>query len=232
MDELAPAATDPSFLEPAMLQAALDGAGPLLLPVLGLAALVEYVFPPFPGDTITLLGAWLAVSGRASVVAVFASVTAGSLAGSALSYQLGVWLRSRALSGGADGFVGRLLSPSLLARLESLYRRWGTWLILSNRFVPLTRSAFFLFAGVSALPLRKVLFFGVISAALWNAMLLAVGYAVGANLEALVGFVAGYNRIALAVVAAVLLVACALAAWWWRRQRQLRTARVGPAQIS
>lgn len=35
----------------------ISALGPLGLLVLGLAAMLEYVVPPFPGDTITLLGA-------------------------------------------------------------------------------------------------------------------------------------------------------------------------------
>ena len=53
--------------------------------VLFITALIEYVFPPFPGDTVTLFGAFLAANGSWSVPLVFTAVTLGSASGSALN---------------------------------------------------------------------------------------------------------------------------------------------------
>ena len=44
-----------------------------------LGSLVEYVFPPFPGDTLVVLGAWYAVNGKISWPLAFAAVTAGAV---------------------------------------------------------------------------------------------------------------------------------------------------------
>ena len=41
------------------------------LSVLFVSALIEYVFPPFPGDTVTLFGAFLAAHQGWSVPLVF-----------------------------------------------------------------------------------------------------------------------------------------------------------------
>src|SRR5688572_30690893 len=57
--------------------------------VLGLAALIEYVFPPFPGDSILVLGGIYAVRGEKPWLLVLAAVTLGSVLGSAIDYGFG-----------------------------------------------------------------------------------------------------------------------------------------------
>ena len=63
--------------------------------VLGLAAMLEYLVPPFPGDTITLLGGVYAVRGEHPWPLVFLIITAGSVAGAAINYWFGTWLARR-----------------------------------------------------------------------------------------------------------------------------------------
>src|SRR4051812_33831071 len=76
-----------------------QGVGPLGYAVLFLAALVEYIFPPFPGDTITLLGGIYAVRGEKSWPLVFAVVTLGSVLGCAIDYGAGARLARRIQAG-------------------------------------------------------------------------------------------------------------------------------------
>ena len=63
-----------------------------------------------------------------------------------------------------------------------------------NRFVPAFRAVFFVAAGFSRLALWEVLLFGCFSAALWNGVILGVGYAVGYKLETLAAIVGTYSR--------------------------------------
>src|SRR5512132_4320144 len=94
--------------------------GPFAPVVLLVASFVEYVFPPFPGDTIVLLGAWYAVHGALSWPAAFLAVTAGAVIGAALDWTIG-----RALRPSLDLRSGRWLDSARLARFEASYRRWG-----------------------------------------------------------------------------------------------------------
>ena len=54
-----------------------------------------------------------------------------------------------------------------------------------NRFLPALRAFFFVGAGLSRMKATPVLLYGGLSAALWNAILMAAGYAIGNNWEAL-----------------------------------------------
>jgi membrane protein DedA with SNARE-associated domain len=177
------------------------GQAPL---VLFFGSFVEYVFPPFPGDTLVLLGAWYALHGALSWPATFLAVTAGALAGAFVDWRVGVAL-GRRLDRGAHRRGG--LTEARLARFEAGYRRWGVWLLMANRFLPGVRAFVFLAAGACGLPLGRVLLFGGISAALWNALLLAVGGLLVGNLQELLRLAARYTDaawIGMAAVAAVL----------------------------
>lgn len=191
----------------------LASTGSLAPVILFGATFVEHVFPPFPGDLLVVLGAWYAVRGEISWVAAFLAVTAGAVAGAWVDYRIGAALGRR---------VEHRLSernPALeakLERFEASYRRWGAWLLVLNRFFPGVRAFFFLAAGASGIPLRRVLVLGGVSAALWNALLLAAGGLVARNAEELVDLLRRYTTVAWEVLAAV--AATALAVWLWRRR--------------
>jgi membrane-associated protein len=175
--------------------------------ILFLATLVEYVFPPFPGDLVVVLGAWYAVHGELSWAATFVSVTSGALAGAWVDYRIGA-----RLGRGLDRRAARR-SPELearLARFEASYRRWGVGLLLLNRFLPGIRAFIFVAAGASGIPLRKVLLSGALSAAVWNALLLAAGATLAENVDDLVRLFGRYTRVAWVVLALAGLAAVAV----------------------
>lgn len=196
--------------------------GDLAPVILFLATVIEYVFPPFPGDLLVVLGAWYAVHGTLSWPATFAAVTAGAVAGAWIDYRIGAALGRRldrrAPPKGA-------LSHERLERFEASYRRWGSLLLLLNRFFPGVRAFIFLAAGASGIPLRKVLLYGGISAAVWNALLLAAGGLLARNADELVSLFERYTRTAWAFLFFTAVVA--LAAMAWRRRGRAARAREG-----
>ncbi len=204
------------------LSGAVANTGPAAPAVLALATFVEYVFPPFPGDLVVVLGAWYAVQGELSWPAAFASVMAGAIAGAWVDYRVGVSLGRR-----IDRRAARrsAMTEERLARFEASYRRWGSLLLVANRFFPGVRAFIFLAAGASGIPLRKVLLLGAISAALWNVALLAAGAFLARNVDELVDVVERYTHIAYAALA--LAAAAAIVALVLRRRRAGRAAPEG-----
>ncbi|MFH0902064.1 MAG: DedA family protein [Pseudomonadota bacterium] len=178
---------------------------PLGLAVIALSALLEYVFPPFPGDSVTLFGAFLITARGWSFPLVFGAVIAGSLAGVALDFSVGRWLKRR-----EETHVSR--HPRIRQKVDKLverFRRHGEALIVLNRFLPGIRALFFVAAGMAGMRRGWVLFWAMVSAVLWNLMLIAAGSAVGANFDELKALLAGYSRLvwmALGVLAVALLV--------------------------
>jgi membrane protein DedA with SNARE-associated domain len=197
------------------LQRAIEATGPWAPLLLFGAAFIEYVFPPFPGDLLVVLGAWYAVHGELSWPVVYGAVTAGAVFGAWVDHQAGVWLGARLEH---SPMAARILSPAQLAQFEEAYRRWGFWLLLLNRFFPGVRGFLFLAAGASGIPVGRAMLLGGISAAVWNGLLLAAGAAVTRNLDELVLLVDRYTRLAGTLVGLVL-VALLLRALWKRRRK-------------
>jgi membrane-associated protein len=204
----------------ATLSEALSRASALAPAILVGATLVEYVFPPFPGDLVVVLGAWWVVQGHLSWPAAFAAVTVGALAGAWIDFQVGAWIGRRLERRAAlPSVVHRVLTSERIAHFEEGYRRWGGLLIVANRFLPGVRAFLFVAAGAARVPLRKVLLLGAVSAIAWNALLLGVGALLARNVEDLVGWFDRYTTAAASLVAAALV---ALAAAWALRRRAAR----------
>ncbi|MEK6606369.1 MAG: VTT domain-containing protein [Myxococcota bacterium] len=157
------------------------GAGPAALAVLFASALLEYVFPPFPGDTVTLLGAFMVARYGWSPSPVFLALLAGNGAGAMVAFYAGVWLRARERLW--EGRRARLRAP--IERVIASFARHGEPYIALNRFVPALRALFFVAAGMAGLRPGRVLAFALLSAALWNLLIFAAGFAIGTSFERL-----------------------------------------------
>jgi membrane-associated protein len=185
--------------------------GPYAPLLLFFAAFVEYLFPPFPGDALVVLGAWYATHGQLSWPLTFTTVTAGAVAGAAVDWRIGRWLGARLDARAEKGMLDR----ARLERFEAGYRRWGGLFLVVNRFLPGVRAFFFLAAGAAHIPLWEVLLFGGLSAALWNGLLLGAGAFAARNLAELVALFQRYTAGAWIAMGAG--VALGLAAWLvWR----------------
>lgn len=151
---------------------------PLVLAVLAGSAAVEFVFPPFPGDTVTLLGGILVGAYQWNLALVFSSLMLGSIIGGYVAFRIGKgWQRRRVQAIAED--KGRL------ARLVRQFDKHGSWFLLLNRFLPGIRPLFFVAAGLAGMGTRRVLVLSGISAALWNALIMVAGIAMGHNLDRL-----------------------------------------------
>jgi membrane protein DedA with SNARE-associated domain len=198
------------------MSAVLARTGPAAPLILFLGSLVEYVFPPFPGDTLVVLGAWYAVNGVLSWPVTFAAVTGGAVLGAWIDYRIGVAL-GRALERGAQRRGPITLDH--VRQVEAGYARWGAWFLLANRFLPGIRAFLFVGAGAARLPVKRVLLYGGISAAVWNALLLAVGALAVRNLDEMVAILERYTLVAWVVITLAAAVAVIHFARKWRRGR-------------
>ena len=174
--------------------------GPLAYVVLGACALLEYVFPPFPGDTVTLFGAFLAATAGYSAPLVYLTLNVGAVGGGMLAYALGRWLAVRR-EVRSPRFLRTVQARRALDRAVKAFERHGAAYLMLNRFLPAMRAFFFIGAGLAGLPAWKVALYGGVSAAIWNALLLAIGWTVGDNFDRLLELSRGYSYAALGVVA-------------------------------
>lgn len=172
---------------PAWLELVLRWPPVAVYALLCAGALVEYVVPPFPGDTVVVAGAVLVGAHGWSVGPVWLAVCAGTVAGAALDLALG-----RHLAGGPL----ERLSPRARDAVDTLvagFRRWGPMLLAVNRFLPGIRPLFFVAAGVAGMRTGPVLGWALVSASLWNALLVALGVALGQRLDRLASVLSQYQ---------------------------------------
>jgi membrane-associated protein len=144
---------------------------------------IEYVVPPVPGDTVALFAVALAVRAQLHWLLVYLSMTAGALLGGFVAWRFGWWLAAHEERW--PRFLKTATATRALDAVRRGYASHGPMYLAANRFLPALRAFFFVGAGVARMPLGAVLFYGGISALIWNALLLAAGYAVGSNWDTL-----------------------------------------------
>jgi membrane protein DedA with SNARE-associated domain len=180
--------------------------------VIGALAAAENVFPPVPADTAVALGAFLSSGGRISATAVFLVTWVANVA-----TATSVYLAGRTV--GRSFFRGRLgrrlMHPRRLARLEDLYRRYGSWGIFFSRFIPGVRGVVPPFAGVAHLTFWRAVPPMAIASGIWYGALTFFAATLVTRLDDLVVFVGHFNVVALLVG---LVVAAAIAFLVWRRR--------------
>jgi membrane-associated protein len=177
------------------------------------SAVIEYVFPPFPGDVVTVLAASLVIAASWSWWGVLSALMVGSVIGCALTFELGVrWARRREARGGPPS-----KHAAALDRLVLRFHRHGPVYLVLNRFLPGVRSLFFIAAGLAGMSRTAVYGYGALSALLWNLALLGAGLALGANHQRLEELVTAYTAVAIGVIAGVVVLYVAVG--WWRKRR-------------
>ncbi|MBS1270899.1 MAG: Protein DedA [Candidatus Marinimicrobia bacterium] len=170
--------------------------------ILFFTTLAENLFPPFPGDTITLISAYLVGIGVLDIWWTYGITTAGSLAGFLILYILGALVGRRYFS--RKNF--RYFSRQSIQRVEELFERRGVIIIALNRFLSGIRALISLVAGIAEYNWRVVVGLGVVSCILWNGALIYAGSRVGENWEIVSAWIQKYNAVALVIAGIALLV--------------------------
>jgi membrane protein DedA with SNARE-associated domain len=151
------------------------------------------VFPPIPGDSVTVIGAYLVGRGFLDYRGVYLSTTLGSIAGFMTIYGIAFWLEWKVI----ERYQLKWLTGSNMERVQNWFHRWGYWVVLANRFLSGARSVISLVAGLSRMRPLPVFALALLSCAFWNGMLIYLGSSVGKNWEEVVAFIKQYNQIVL-----------------------------------
>ena len=164
--------------------------------LLFVSAFVENVFPPIPGDTVTLIGAYLVTSGKLSFTGVYLSTSLGSVLGFFAMYMIGLKLGRKFL----DSKIGRkVFTEAQYEKTEKWFSKYGYGIIAANRFLSGTRSVISIFAGSFHLNWVYVLTLATLSALLWNGLLIYIIYVVGLNWDVITALISQYNKIVIAL---------------------------------
>ena len=178
-----------------------------------LGAFMENVFPPIPGDTLIVFGAYLAGVGTIGLVPAFFAMWAGSALGCMLIYGLAYWK-------GREFFLRLrvpLLSEANLDQTETWFGRYGSRLVIMNRFLPTVRAFVGIVAGLSRMHPVRMLLYVALGTLIWNSLLVYFGVMVGQNWQLVTQVLKTYNRVIL-----VLMVAAGIGYLIWRRRRRAK----------
>ncbi|MGB0563226.1 MAG: DedA family protein [Spirulinaceae cyanobacterium] len=171
---------------------------------------------PLPGETITLVGGFLAGSDELTYGGVLGSAIAGAVLGDNCGYWLGRW--------GGWALLLRLgqlfrISEAQLTQVREQFRANAARAVFLGRFVALLRIFAGPLAGIAEMPYLRFLLCNTAGAMLWATVMVSLSFVVGqlVPLAQLVRWVAQFG------VTALLLVVGAIALSLWLRGRRLST---------
>ncbi|MFD8077646.1 DedA family protein [Streptomyces sp. NPDC059718] len=211
---MAPVTVPPPLPGPlAHLAPLLDDWGYLAV---GVLVLLDNCGIPVPGQTVLVVAAAYAGTGRMDIAGVVAVAVVAAVAGDCLGYLIG---RS-----GGRAFVHRwgryvLLTPERFVRGEEFFARRGDLVVLLARFVDVLRQTNGIIAGTAGMPWWRFLLCNTLGAVLWVGVWAALAYAAGTHLGPLYAWLTRFQLYALIAVA---LLAAALTARHIHRRRTRR----------
>lgn len=182
------------------------------LAVGGFVLLEDFGFP-VPGETILILGAVYAGTGRLNVVAVGLVGLLAAVIGDNIGFAIG-HLGGRPLVQRFGRYV--LLTPERVDEATGFFARHGGKIIVVARFIPGLRQANGIVAGISEMHWARFLAFNALGAALWVGVWTTLGYLSGNHINTIYRLVTRYSAYA-AIAAAVLLLAYVARRLWRRR---------------
>jgi len=161
------------------LEPALDQYGYLAVAAF---VLLEDFGVPVPGETILILGAVYAGTGRLNVVLVGLIGLIAAVVGDNIGFLIG-HLGGRPLVERYGRYL--LITPERLERATGFFERHGGKVVVAARFVEGLRQANGIIAGITRMHWARFVIFNAIGAALWVAVWTSIGYVSGNNINSI-----------------------------------------------
>ncbi len=197
------------------LEPTLDRFG--YLAVVGLV-LIEDFGVPVPGETVLILAAVYAGTGRLNIFLVGLLGFCGAVIGDNIGFAIGHF-GGRPLIRRYGKYI--FLTDERIDRATGFFERHGGWIIIVARFIEGLRQANGIIAGISGIHWAKFLLYNAIGAALWVGVWTCIGYFSGSHINAIYDTASRYS-VYLAIVFG--LVVIALIARHVVRVRRARTS--------
>jgi membrane protein DedA with SNARE-associated domain len=191
------------------------------------AMVAETVFPPIPSEIVLPLAGFEVARGNLNFLATVLAATAGSLVGAWILFALGRY-------GGRPAVLRwrRVLrvGEADLERVERWFDKWGNWVVLLGRMIPLSRSIVSIPAGFTRMPLVRFSLLTALGSLIWNVLLAGAGYQLGSRWEEVTDVVGRYSDVAAALVVAAVAVGIGWF-WRWRSKRRAGGSPELPAEV-
>jgi len=175
--------------------------------------LLENMGIPLPGETVTLVGGFLAGSHELNVWYVLAAATVGAIIGDSGGYLLGYY--------GGWPLILRIggwlkISETALEGIRDRFSQNAGKAVLLGRFVALLRVFAGPLAGITQMPYHRFLLCNAIGALAWASVMVGISYSLGSlvPLERLLKWVSQFTGLALVIVLGWVALA------WWLESRK------------
>ena len=175
---------------------------------LGFSAIMENIFPPYPGDTVTVFCGFLAAHKVITLPWAFVSVLAGNMIGAWVMYYAGekFLMIARKFHSHINrpkfikNTLAGLVSDEAMQKTNKWFQKSGVWVVLISRFSAGIRFFVSIVAGISKMNLVLFSFVFAIGVFIWNSILLIGGYALGDNWELILVALKVYNQVIISII--------------------------------
>jgi membrane protein DedA with SNARE-associated domain len=217
LDPLLTAATAPGHLPGVLhsLEPTLDRFGYLAL---GLIFLEDFGVP-VPGETVLIIAAVYAGTGRLSIWLVALIGFLAAVLGDNVGFGIGHF-GGRPLAERYGKYI--LLTPERLDKTASFFDRHGGKVIVIARFVEGLRQANGIIAGITGMHWSKFVVFNMLGAALWVGVWTSIGYFSGSNIDSVYNTATRYELYFGIAVGLLILAFIGHRVWRWRKRRAER----------
>jgi membrane protein DedA with SNARE-associated domain len=153
---------------------------------------LENVFPPIPSEVVLPWAGFLTGQGRMWFPGAVIAATLGSLAGALVLYYAGYAFgehRVRAIVRKYGKWA--MTSEEDIDKADDWFDHHDREAVLFGRLFPVVRSLISIPAGFRHMPLPRFLLYTAIGSAIWNTVLIGIGWILGENWDAVEQYV-GY----------------------------------------
>lgn len=134
---------------------------------------------PVPSEVVLPLAGYMVYQGNIEFWTAVIVASLGSLAGTTIDFAIGYYLGRPAIT--RYGRTLRLSEKHLL-QSEKWFSKYGPITVLLARFVPLIRTLIAFPAGIAKMKTAKFLAYSFVGIFVWDAVLIYLGFEVGANI--------------------------------------------------
>lgn len=175
--------------------------------------LVENIFPPSPSDVLLVFCGTMVGVDIVGFIPLLIFATMGSTIGFVIMYTIGARIGLKINERERIFFI----NVETIRKAEKWFRKYGTGLIIANRFLSGTRAVISFVAGASGINIIPATILSALSALLWNAILIVAGMKLGEHWREIGIYLEMYST---ALIPALLGIVIILSAYWWYKKNQ------------
>lgn len=164
---------------------------------------------PIPSEVIMTFSGYLAYQGKFDLVLISIVGAAGCMAGSVVSYYVGLW--------GGRPFIDKygkyfFMNHHHLDIAEDWFKKYGDRAVFFSRLLPVVRTFISLPAGMGRYDLKKLIVFSFVGSIPWCFMLAYAGFWLGPHWK---NIIAVFNGLDVVIVLSIVF----LAVHFWKKQK-------------